>query len=93
MDQVYQLNRTGDHRPRGLFLATGPDLNARRLNHLTSVNDFASTIAALLGTTLPGTDGSPIPALAPKRWGCDLLVTNRLFIPFCLPCSLLYSLV
>jgi hypothetical protein len=65
MDQVYQLNRTGDHRPRGLFLATGPAMRARRLNQLTSVNDFAPTIAALLGRPLAGTDGAPISALAP----------------------------
>lgn len=65
MDQVYQLNRTGDHRPCGLFLATGPEMRPRRINHQTSVNDFAPTIAALLGRSLAGTDGAPIAALMP----------------------------
>jgi hypothetical protein len=64
MEQVYQLNRTGDHRPRGAFFATGPAFGPRRLNELTSVNDFAPTIARLLGTSLAGTDGVPIAALA-----------------------------
>jgi predicted AlkP superfamily phosphohydrolase/phosphomutase len=63
MEQVYQLNRTGDHRPRGAFFASGLTLAPRKINGLVSVNDFAPTIAQLLGTSLAGTDGVPIAAL------------------------------
>jgi hypothetical protein len=64
IDHVYRLNRTGDHRPQGMFLASGPSILPRQLNDFTSVNDFAPTIASLLGKSLSDTDGAPIAALA-----------------------------
>jgi hypothetical protein len=47
-----------------MFLASGPSILPRQLNDFTSVNDFASTIASLLGKSLSDTDGAPIAALA-----------------------------
>jgi predicted AlkP superfamily phosphohydrolase/phosphomutase len=52
--------RTGDHRPEGLFVATGPGLGSGRLARSVSVMDFAPTLAALLGVELPAPDGAPI---------------------------------
>jgi predicted AlkP superfamily phosphohydrolase/phosphomutase len=55
--------RTGEHRPDGLFLATGPGTSGRSLSDSVSILDFAPTFATLLGATLPESDGAPIPAL------------------------------
>lgn len=55
--------RTGDHRADGLFFAHRPGLAARRLEAAVAVEDFAPTIAALLGHTLPDVDGAPVRAL------------------------------
>lgn len=55
--------RSGDHRAGGLFLARGPGVAARRLHTPVATEDFAPTIAALLGVVLPDLDGTPIAAL------------------------------
>ncbi len=55
--------RTGDHVAEGLFFARGPFVRPGPLAHSVSIMDFAPTIAALLGVTLPDVDGSPIAAL------------------------------
>jgi predicted AlkP superfamily phosphohydrolase/phosphomutase len=55
--------RSGDHRPQGLFLATGPGLTPDRVSAPVSVMDFGPTIAELLGVELGDVDGRPIPAL------------------------------
>jgi predicted AlkP superfamily phosphohydrolase/phosphomutase len=55
--------RTGDHRQQGLVLARGPSITPGRLSHPVPVTDLAPTIAAALGTALPGIDGKPIPSL------------------------------
>ncbi|MBI1815264.1 MAG: alkaline phosphatase family protein [Deltaproteobacteria bacterium] len=55
--------RTGDHVAEGLFFARGPFIRPGLLAHSVSTMDFAPTIAALLGVTLPDVDGSPIAAL------------------------------
>jgi len=52
--------RTGDHRPEGLFVATGPGIRAGQLGRTVSTMDFAPTFCALLGTELPDPDGTPI---------------------------------
>ncbi len=59
----YRGVRTGDHRPHGLFLATGPGLIPRRVDTPVSVMDFGPTIAARLGVDLGGVDGKPIQEL------------------------------
>jgi predicted AlkP superfamily phosphohydrolase/phosphomutase len=55
-------NRTGDHVSDSLFLAAGPGVAAGEVDSI-SIMDFAPTVAALLGVTLPVTDGEAIPAL------------------------------
>jgi len=61
LEGVYRISRTGEHRPEGLFAATGRDIAPRRLNRTVSVMDFAPTFAALLGVTPPpDIDGVPI---------------------------------
>jgi predicted AlkP superfamily phosphohydrolase/phosphomutase len=55
--------RTGDHRTPGLVLARGPSITPGPLGHRVSVTDLAPTIAAVLGTPLPGIDGKPVPSL------------------------------
>jgi len=54
------LDRTGDHRNEGLFVAVGPGLAPRHLETPVAIEDFAPTIAALAGVTLGRVDGSPI---------------------------------
>jgi predicted AlkP superfamily phosphohydrolase/phosphomutase len=56
----YRGVRTGDHRPHGLFLATGPGLTPGRVANPVSVMDFGPTIAARLGVELGDVDGEPI---------------------------------
>lgn len=56
-------SRTGDHRPQGLFFASGPAVRPGHLNQPVSVMDLAPTLAAWLGLTLPDVDGEPISAL------------------------------
>lgn len=55
--------RTGDHRPRGWFVAAGEGIAHTRLEREVSVLDVAPTIAALLGAEMPQADGSPLPEL------------------------------
>ncbi len=55
--------RTGDHEPRGLFVAVGPGITPGHLPRAVSIMDFASTFAARLGVDLPETDGQPISEL------------------------------
>jgi predicted AlkP superfamily phosphohydrolase/phosphomutase len=52
--------RTGDHRPDGLFFATGPGLTRGRVERPVSVMDFGPTIAEKLGVELEDVDGRPI---------------------------------
>ncbi len=53
--------RTGDHRPEGMFVATGPGIAAARLDRVVSITDFAPTFCRMLGVALPDVDGVPIP--------------------------------
>jgi predicted AlkP superfamily phosphohydrolase/phosphomutase len=59
----YRGVRTGDHRPHGLFLATGPGLTPGRVDTPVSVMDFGPTVAARLRVELDDVDGDPIPEL------------------------------
>ena len=63
VEGVFEGVRTGDHRPRGLFLATGPGLTPARVAKPVSVMDFGPTVAGWLGLTLDVVDGKAIPAL------------------------------
>jgi len=59
----YTYCRTGDHRPGGFFIATGPGLQAGLLSRPVSIMDFAPTFCSILDTPLEDFDGAPIPEL------------------------------
>ena len=52
--------RTGEHRPEGFFIATGPSIPSGRLSRSVSILDFAPTFAKLLDVALPECDGTAI---------------------------------
>ena len=64
IDPVYS-SRRGEHdvKMTGFFLATGPGVVPGALNHPVKLEDFAPTIASLLGASLDDTDGAPIAAV------------------------------
>jgi len=59
--------RTGEHRNAGFVVATGAGLAPGPLAADVSVMDLAPTFAAMLGVTLDGIDGVPVPALVSGR--------------------------
>jgi len=63
----YPGNRTGDHTPRGLFLACGPEIAPGALSNQVSVMDVGATVMSWLDASLPGADGTAIPALCEAR--------------------------
>ena len=60
VEGVNQYCRTGDHRPEGLFVATGPGVRPGRLDRTVSITDFAPTFCELLGVTLEDVDGRAV---------------------------------
>jgi Uncharacterized conserved protein len=52
--------RSGEHRPGGWLVATGPGVRRARLERTPSLLDLAPTFARILGVELPGAEGSPI---------------------------------
>jgi predicted AlkP superfamily phosphohydrolase/phosphomutase len=59
--------RTGDHRPGGRVLISGPHVRPGRLDRPVPVIDLAPTVAAMLGVVLPDVDGTPVPELVRGR--------------------------
>lgn len=59
----YRYCRSGEHKPDGLFIVTGPSVPHSRLDRNVSILDFAPTLTALLDVRLPDTDGTPIPEI------------------------------
>jgi predicted AlkP superfamily phosphohydrolase/phosphomutase len=57
-------NRTGNHVSGGFYVGSGPGVVPGEQSGPASIMDLAPTIAELLRTPLPGTDGKPIPALS-----------------------------
>jgi predicted AlkP superfamily phosphohydrolase/phosphomutase len=55
--------RSGDHRPEGLLFARGPGMTPGWLDRHIPIVDVSATISELLGETLEGVDGRPIPEL------------------------------
>ena len=49
--------RTGDHRPEGLFFVRGPGVAAGEIHEAVRAEDFAPTMASLLGVALADVDG------------------------------------
>jgi len=52
--------RTGDHRPDGLLLATGPGIEPGAALPPLEIIDLAPSLAARLGVALPDVDGRPV---------------------------------
>jgi predicted AlkP superfamily phosphohydrolase/phosphomutase len=52
--------RSGEHRPGGWLVATGPGVSNGRLDREPSLLDLAPTFARILGVELPGAAGAPI---------------------------------
>jgi predicted AlkP superfamily phosphohydrolase/phosphomutase len=63
LEATNRYGRSGDHRPRGFFVATGPGLKPARLAEPVSVMDFAPTLEAWAGLPPSPGDGRPIPEL------------------------------
>jgi predicted AlkP superfamily phosphohydrolase/phosphomutase len=61
--------RTGEHRPDGLFIASGPGLAPGALNRTVSILDFAPTITRLLDVDLPDVDGEAIREILERPGG------------------------
>ena len=59
--------RTGDHRPGGFLLASGPQLSKGIGLGRIENRDLGPTICALLGVELTNVDGRPVPALLGTR--------------------------
>ena len=55
--------RTGDHRPEGLFMASGPGIKAGWIRRTISIMDFCPTFMQLCGSEMPAVDGMPIPEI------------------------------
>ena len=58
--------RTGNHVANGIYIGYGPSVYAEKQPCPASIMDIGPTIAALLETPLPGTDGKPLFRLTPK---------------------------
>ncbi len=56
----YAYCRTGEHRPDGVFVVTGPGIAPGKIERKINCIEFAPTIAKLLGVDLPDVDGKPI---------------------------------
>ncbi len=61
--------RTGEHRPDGMFIASGPGLEPGMLRRTVSILDFAPTITRLRDVDLPDVDGQPIHELLAESRG------------------------
>jgi predicted AlkP superfamily phosphohydrolase/phosphomutase len=68
----YLYCRTGEHKPGGLFIASGPLIPRGRLERAVSILDFAPTLCSMLGVTLADVDGQPIAEIvSPDRRVAD----------------------
>jgi predicted AlkP superfamily phosphohydrolase/phosphomutase len=63
----YTYCRTGDHRPEGLFIVTGPGIIPGVIGRTISIMDFAPTFLNLFGLTNPDLDGKPISEILGKE--------------------------
>ncbi|MEM8916851.1 MAG: phosphodiesterase, partial [Pseudomonadota bacterium] len=61
------LERSGDHRPDGLFCIAGPSIEPKLLNEPVRAEDFVPTFARLMGVKTPPTTGTAIEAVAPAE--------------------------
>jgi predicted AlkP superfamily phosphohydrolase/phosphomutase len=63
-------NRSGDHRPSGVFAVRAPHVSPGVLPRVPAV-DIAPTIAAQFGVALPSAQGAPVTALVPGPRGAQ----------------------
>lgn len=56
--RTFRGNRTGDHKPDGLFFALGPAVKRGYLEKPVSIMDFAPTFGSLLGAPIPEVEGN-----------------------------------
>jgi predicted AlkP superfamily phosphohydrolase/phosphomutase len=61
------FSRTGEHRPGGWLAASGAGIAHGRFEQRPSLMDIAPTLTAMLGVTLPNSDGQPIEELLAMR--------------------------
>jgi predicted AlkP superfamily phosphohydrolase/phosphomutase len=66
LDPIY-YNRLGDHRMKGFFVAAGVTIAPGQLNAPVRMEDFAPTIARMIGLPVGDTDGTPIAALVGNK--------------------------
>lgn len=59
----YPTYRPGNHRPDGVLYAAGPGIAPGSRAPAAAVTDLAPSLAALLGESLPFSEGAAIPAL------------------------------
>lgn len=76
----YDYCRTGDHRPGGFFVATGPGLKPGLLSRPVSIMDFAPTFCSILDTPFADFDGAPIPELVEAGRRARPPATGRAFL-------------
>lgn len=55
--------RTGNHLTNGIYIGSGPAFSRGEQSGFVSIMDIGPTIATLLDTSMPDTDGKPIAAL------------------------------
>lgn len=60
--------RSGDHRPTGLLVATGPGIQPGQIRSEVRMVDLAPTFTALQGVTLADVDGAPVKELMPGEF-------------------------
>ncbi|HET9514447.1 MAG TPA: alkaline phosphatase family protein [Gemmatimonadales bacterium] len=60
LEAVNRYGRTGDHRPHGFFVATGPGLGPSRLSTPVSLMDFAPSVETWAGLIPPPGSGRVI---------------------------------
>jgi predicted AlkP superfamily phosphohydrolase/phosphomutase len=65
VEALNKYGRTGEHRPEGLLIASGPGIDSGGDDLLISILDVAPTITAALGVDLAGAEGRPIAAMTP----------------------------
>ena len=63
----YTYCRTGDHRPEGVFIVSGPGINPGVIGRTISIMDFAPTFLHLFGIKISDLDGKPISEIV----GCN----------------------
>jgi predicted AlkP superfamily phosphohydrolase/phosphomutase len=65
IDSVYDYGRTGEHRPDGLLIVAGENVDPNTDGGTVSLLDLAPTITAALGVPMSSADGQSVPGMIP----------------------------